>query len=169
MEQNPELWACEVKIERPPEPEPPSPEPTPELSKQDIYNGWSLSALRAYRQDSDRAAGNLVPGFVPTVMGPSRSRPPMMQEITPGGRCAPGGKYDPTWRWRNIEPHHQRGGGRARIRHRRRGSRLCHRCCKRLPFSWSTSAGFFIRERDLPVWRAVIGEPQEKPRWAAGL
>jgi hypothetical protein len=39
----------------------------------------------------------------------------------------------------------------------------------RLPFSRSTGAGFFIRERDLPVWRAVIGEPQEKPRWAAGL
>jgi hypothetical protein len=27
----------------------------------------------------------------------------------------------------------------------------------RLPFSWSTGEGFFIRERDLPVWRHAIG------------
>jgi hypothetical protein len=65
--------------------------------------GGGALGLREARERAGPLSGrySVTPGFVPTVMGP-RSRPPMMQEITPGGRCAPGGKYDPTWRWRNT-------------------------------------------------------------------
>jgi hypothetical protein len=45
------------------------------------------------------------------------------------------------------EPHHQRGGGRVRIRHRRRGSRPCYRCCKSLAVLVEHQRGLFYSRK----------------------
>jgi hypothetical protein len=76
---------------RPPDPPPPPPrEPCPELTKEQIKNGWDLASIGAYRAKHE---SEWVGGFVVTEFPASMRRKPP----TPVENAAD--HYNPHWRW----------------------------------------------------------------------
>jgi hypothetical protein len=66
------------------------PEPCPELTKEQIKNGWDLASIRAYRAKHE---SEWVGGFVVTEFPASMRRKPP----TPVENAAD--HYNPHWRW----------------------------------------------------------------------